>query len=66
MIDSTTKKRLINECKKLFKFPMQNIIAIPNENDILTWHFLLYNLKDSPFENGFYIGHIFFPSDYPF
>ena len=50
----------------MIKKPMENILAYPDPKDILTWHFILYGLKDSVFENGFYIGTIFFPKDYPF
>ena len=39
---------------------------MPEEKDIFTWHFLVYGLKDCPYEGGFYWGKLKFPRDYPF
>ena len=64
-INRTTRKRLTKEYQMLFKRPNQNVIATPNKKDILTWHFLIYGLED-PYKGGFYIGHIYFPQNYPF
>ena len=60
-----TRKRLTKEYQMLIKSPNENVTAFPDEKDILKWHFLIYNLKDSPYENGFYVGTIYFPTDYP-
>jgi ubiquitin-conjugating enzyme E2 J2 len=49
--------------KDNFKYP--NLIIRPKENDILTWYFIVYDLQDTPFENGIYFGKIKLPTEYP-
>ena len=56
----------MREYQMLFRNPVENIIALPDKKDILTWHYMIYNLKDTPYEGGEYLGNIFFPQDYPF
>jgi ubiquitin-conjugating enzyme E2 J2 len=34
--------------------------------NIFEWHFLVFGLKDCPYEDGFYHGKLTFPRDYPF
>lgn len=46
-----------------FKFP--NLILRYNEDDLLKWYFIVYDLKDTAFENGIYFGKITLPSEYP-
>ena len=43
-----------------------NFVAVPEEKDIFTWHFLVFGLQDCPYEGGFYWGKLRFPKDYPF
>lgn len=45
---------------------LENFIAKPEENDVFKWHFIIFGLKDSPFEGGFYHGMLKFPVTYPF
>ena len=45
---------------------LANFIATPQENDIHTWHFLIFGLLECPYEGGFYWGTLLFPRDYPF
>lgn len=49
--------------KENFKYP--NLIIRPKEDDILTWYFIVYDLQDTPFENGVYFGKIKLPTEYP-
>jgi len=49
--------------KDNFKYP--NLIIRPKENDLLTWFFIVYDLQETPFENGVYFGKIKLPNDYP-
>lgn len=46
-----------------FKFP--NLILRYNEDDLLKWYFIVYDLKDTPYENGVYFGKIKLPNEYP-
>lgn len=60
-------KKINNEIKKYakedFKFP--NLILRPQENNLIEWYFLIYDLKDTPFENGYYFGQILLNENYP-
>ena len=60
-------KRLQKELKSLHKSPLTNptIIALPNESNILEWHYLLEGAKDTPYEGGKYWGKLIFPKEYP-
>ena len=60
-------KRLQKELKSLHKSPLTNprIIALPNESNILEWHYLLEGAKDTPYEGGKYWGKLLFPKEYP-
>ena len=49
--------------KENYKFP--NLILKPKEDNILIWYFIVYDLKDTPFENGIYFGKITLPKEYP-
>ena len=44
---------------------VSNFIAIPDSRNIFEWHFVIYGLKDSPYEGGYYHGKLLFPSEYP-
>ena len=57
--------RLTKEHQRLLKSPVPNLLAHPDPKNIFLWHFLIYDLKDSPYEGGFYHGQLMFPTDYP-
>ena len=44
----------------------ENFVAQPSHNDIFHWHFIIFGLKDCPYEGGFYHGTLSFPKEYPF
>lgn len=46
-----------------YKFP--NLILRPDENNLLYWYFIVYDLKDTLFENGVFFGKIKLPNEYP-
>lgn len=62
------KKRIMSEInmyqKENFTFP--NLLLRPDTNNMLLWYFIVYDLKDTPYENGFYFGKIILPPEYPF
>jgi ubiquitin-conjugating enzyme E2 J2 len=45
---------------------LANFVAVPEEDNIFEWHFLVFGLQECPYEGGFYHGKISFPRDYPF
>lgn len=46
--------------------PPPYIMARPNENNILEWHYVIRGPPDSPYFEGQYHGTLTFPSDYPY
>lgn len=56
-------KEIIMYEKEKFKF--QNLIIRPSDDNILNWYFIIYDLKETPFENGVYFGKVKLPHEYP-
>lgn len=48
------------------KSPPPFVWAAPEENNILTWNFIIRGPPDSPYHGGEYHGQIMFPAEYPF
>jgi ubiquitin-conjugating enzyme E2 J2 len=38
---------------------------LPDQDNIFEWHFVIFGLKDCPYEGGFYHGKLIFPQEYP-
>lgn len=49
--------------KDNFKFP--NLLLKPSDN-LSIWYFIVYDLKDTEYENGVYLGKVILPPKYPF
>jgi len=47
-------------------FIFDNLILQYKEDDLHTWYFIIYNLKDTDYENGIYLGEVSLPDTYPF
>eukprot|EP01114_Cavostelium_apophysatum_P002504 TRINITY_DN12237_c0_g1_i1.p2 TRINITY_DN12237_c0_g1~~TRINITY_DN12237_c0_g1_i1.p2 ORF type:complete len:125 (-),score=6.00 TRINITY_DN12237_c0_g1_i1:132-506(-) len=62
---ATHTVRLKRELKALMKEPVPNITALPKENNILEWYYIIQGQKGTPYENGVYLGKIVFPTEYP-
>lgn len=62
------KKRINSEILmyKSSNFIFPNLILKPDLDNILIWYFVVYDLKDTPYQNGFYFGKILLPEEYPF
>lgn len=60
-------KRIQNEIKLYSKenFTFPNLYLRPNTNNLYEWYFIVYDLKETPFENGFYFGKILLNKEYP-
>ena len=59
------KKRLLGEMKLLKRDPHQYIDVAPDENDLLTWYFLIKGPDFSEYNGGYYIGKIMHNPEYP-
>lgn len=57
--------RLRKEYEMLQKNPVDYILPVPNPNNYLEWHFVIYGLKSCPYEGGFYHGKLILPPEYP-
>lgn len=58
-------KRLMREREKMEQSNNDQFITVPNPNNIFEWHFVLKNIKDSPYQGGQYHGKILIPAEYP-
>jgi len=71
MASPLATKRLQRELKALHKTPLESpkIVAMPNETNILEWHYVLEGPTDdpnSPYKGGIYHGKLIFPKEYPY
>jgi len=58
-------KRLQKEYRDLMTEPMDNCIAKPLEDNLFEWRFIFKGEKETPYENGIYMGKISLPKEYP-
>mgnify|MGYP003389616980 CR=1 FL=1 len=58
-------RRLKTEYKKLMENPVDCVLAHPDPKNILKWYFVYYDLYDSPYEGGVYMGNLTFKDTYP-
>lgn len=67
MANDMCTRRLQRELQAIMKSPMMNprVLAVPNESNILEWHYVLEGSKDTPYEGGHYHGKLIFPKEYP-
>ena len=66
MVATQALRRLRKEYMKINKCPVPNIIAKPLDTNILEWYYVIEGPKDSPYENGTYMGKLVFPKEYPY
>ncbi|QLQ79216.1 hypothetical protein HG537_0B05630 [Torulaspora globosa] len=66
MATQQAQKRLTKEYKLMVENPPPYILARPNENNILEWHYIIMGPADTPYFEGQYHGTLTFPSDYPY
>lgn len=66
-MSSVFNKRLSKEIQlyKSTNFIFPNLILQPTD-DLSLWYFVVYNLKDTEYENGIYLGKVRLPPKYPF
>jgi len=58
-------RRLRRELQSLAKNPIENIEALPLEQNIREWHFVIKGAVDSAYVGGYYHGKLEFTKDYP-
>ena len=62
-------KTLSKEFQKQIDSPEQkiidNFIACPDPDNVFHWYYVVFGLKDCDYENGFYMGKLIFPKEYP-
>ncbi|KAL6733225.1 hypothetical protein Aduo_003889 [Ancylostoma duodenale] len=61
----TAARRLQRDFQRLLSEPIDGIIAMPNEENILEWHYVIEGSPDTPYEGGFYYGKLVFQPDFP-
>ena len=44
---------------------LDNFVACPDRENLLKWYYVIWGLKDCPYEGGYYLGKIIFPKEYP-
>mmetsp|Transcript_23354 Transcript_23354/g.54245 ORF Transcript_23354/g.54245 Transcript_23354/m.54245 type:complete len:223 (-) Transcript_23354:89-757(-) len=67
MASDMCTRRLSRELQALRKDPMKSprITAVPNEANILEWHYVIEGNVGTPYEGGIYHGKLLFPKEYP-
>jgi ubiquitin-conjugating enzyme E2 J2 len=65
MAPAMATARLRKELLKLQKEPPPDIIAEPDESNILRWFYGVRGPASTPFEGGTYLGKLQFPPEYP-
>jgi len=60
-------RRLTRELRSLTLHPLTSprIRAIPNESNILEWHYVIEGSSGTPYIGGHYHGKLVFPKEYP-
>lgn len=58
--------RIYSELSDLKKNPVENCVAIPDDNNIFHWKAQIYGPVNTPYHGGIFNLDILFPNDYPF
>ncbi|ODV79242.1 ubiquitin-conjugating enzyme E2 6 [Suhomyces tanzawaensis NRRL Y-17324] len=66
MATRQSQRALTKEYKLLSANPPPFVIAKPNDENILEWHYVITGPPESPYEDGQYHGILRFPKEYPF
>lgn len=63
-MSNRTITRLLKEYEAIQKNPIPNALVVPESENWLIWHYVIYNLE-GVFSQGVYYGELRFPSNYP-
>ncbi|KAK5980441.1 hypothetical protein GCK32_008591 [Trichostrongylus colubriformis] len=58
-------RRLQRDFEHLTREPIDGIVAVPDDANILIWHYVIKGSADTPYEGGYYYGKILFQPDFP-
>lgn len=61
----TAIRRLSRDLQKMKEEPIDGIDAMPLEENILEWHYVIRGSKGTAFEGGLYHGKLVFPCEFP-
>uniref|UniRef100_A0A158P7D1 UBIQUITIN_CONJUGAT_2 domain-containing protein n=1 Tax=Angiostrongylus cantonensis TaxID=6313 RepID=A0A158P7D1_ANGCA len=61
----TAIRRLQRDFQRLQSEPIDGITAVPNDQNILEWHYVIKGSSDTPYEGGYYYGKMVFQPDFP-
>ncbi|EGT39339.1 hypothetical protein CAEBREN_03073 [Caenorhabditis brenneri] len=64
LASSTAVKYQRKDYAKLMQKPVDGMLALPNKDNILEWHYCLCVLPDIPFHGGFYWGKVIFEGNH--
>ncbi|CAG9312205.1 unnamed protein product [Blepharisma stoltei] len=59
-------KRIMKELQNISTNPHENIVVLPNDNDIMFWNLYIEGPEQTPYEGGLFQAFARFPNDYPF
>lgn len=58
--------RLQKEYKQICENKTFNYFeVVPDKNNFFIWHYCIYGLKDTDYDDGYYYGKVLFPNEYP-
>ncbi|XP_055343662.1 ubiquitin-conjugating enzyme E2 J2-like [Paramacrobiotus metropolitanus] len=66
MAEQFATTRLQKEFIELLQDPVPYVSAAPNPNNLLEWYYVLRGPEQTPYDGGYYLGRLIFPSEYPF
>lgn len=66
MVSRQAQKRLNKEYKTITTNPPPFVVAKPNDENILEWHYVITGPPKTPYEDGQFHGMLRFPLEYPF
>ena len=59
------QKRIQKEYLDLLKNPIENIIILPNPDNIYEWHYVILGTEE-PYNKGYYYGILTLSNEYPY
>ena len=59
------QKRIQKEYRDLLKNPIENIIILPNQDNLYEWHYVILG-TEKPYNKGHFYGILTLPNEYPY